>query len=254
MKRLAALLLALLMMTAICLAEIDWTGCSDAAVNHLQPYVEHVNAALATMGAGTIDVAYEVYSGFASLGMDGVVMPDDPNALFTKEVEMYFLMSDEGLYSLTLRASDIDRFAAIAAACLHAASPEYITLESALTTTERYTAIAHSDAANRAVDPKSITHGYEEEVEESPLQGDSPRAYFAYYPDQYGDEVNWLQMTLIFQRPGSQGGSLVVGGATPPPQTEDEEYEGYFSQDNYDHMETFATPTPEPDSAAMERW
>lgn len=242
------------MMTAACLAEIDWTGCSDAAVNHLAPYVETVNAALASMDAGVIDVAYEVYSGFASLGMDGAVMPDDPNALFTKEIEMFFVMSDAGLYSLTLRVSDINRFAAIAAACLHAASPDYISLESALTTAERYTAIAHSDAADQAADPNSITHGYEETVEEQALQGDAPRAYFAYYPDQYGDEVTWLQMTLIFPKPGSQGGALIVGNATPPPQTGDDMYAGYFSDDNYDHLETFATPTPEPDSAAMERW
>ena len=59
-------------------------------------------------------------------------------------------------------------------------------------------------------------------------------------------------MTLIFARPGSEGGALSVAGSTPPPPTGDEEYEGYFSQDNYAHLEIFVTPSPEPDSAAME--
>ena len=95
-----------------------------------------------------------------------------------------------------------------------------------------------------------MTHAFEEEVND--LQGSQPRAYFAYYPNQYGDGKSWLQMTLIFARPGSAGGALSVAGSTPPPDKGDVEYEGYFSQDNYTHLETFATPTPEPDSAAME--
>jgi hypothetical protein len=32
------------------------------------------------------------------------------------------------------------------------------------------------------------------------------------------------------------------------------EYEGFFAQDNFNHLEIFTTPTPEPDSAAMEGW
>ena len=47
-------------------------------------------------------------------------------------------------------------------------------------------------------------------------------------------------------------GSISAVGATPPPATSTEEYEGYFSQDNYTHLEVFTSPTPEPDSAAME--
>ena len=30
----------------------------------------------------------------------------------------------------------------------------------------------------------------------------------------------------------------------------DAQYEGYFSQDSYSHYDNYATPTPEPDSAA----
>jgi hypothetical protein len=94
-----------------------------------------------------------------------------------------------------------------------------------------------------------MTHSFEENV--VALQGSQPRAYFAYYPNQYGDGKSWLQMTLIFARPGSNEAGLALADATPAPNT-DEEYEGYFSQDNYTHLEVFASPTPEPDSAAME--
>ena len=96
-----------------------------------------------------------------------------------------------------------------------------------------------------------MTHSFEEEVID--LQGSQPRAYFAYYPNQYGDGKSWLQMTLIFARPGSEEAGLSLADATPAPHA-DEEYEGYFSHDNYTHLEIFATPTPEPDSAAMEGW
>jgi hypothetical protein len=58
-------------------------------------------------------------------------------------------------------------------------------------------------------------------------------------------------MTLIFARPGSEDAPLGLAAATPAPAA-DEEYEGYFSKDNYNHFEVFASPTPEPDSAAME--
>ena len=99
------------------------------------------------------------------------------------------------------------------------------------------------------VDPQLV----KPDAEVIDLQGSQPRAYFAYYPNQYGDGKSWLQMTLIFARPGSEEAGLSLADATPAPHA-DEEYEGYFSQDNYSHFEIFATPTPEPDSAAMEGW
>ena len=50
-------------------------------------------------------------------------------------------------------------------------------------------------------------------------------------------------MTLIFARPGSEDAGLGTADATPAPHT-DEEYEGYFSHDNFSHLEIFTTPTP----------
>ena len=92
-----------------------------------------------------------------------------------------------------------------------------------------------------------MTHSFEEPVNE--LQSDQPRAYFAYYPNQFGDGNSWLQMTLIFARPGSPEAFVLVPSTTPEPDAEDGVW---LSQDNYTHLEVFVTPTPEPDSAAME--
>ena len=242
MKKLAALLLCLLMTTSA-LAEIEWPDPLTTGQALLRNYVDTVNLTLLQEGGGVIDMKYELYATFASLGMDGADAPDT--------VEMYFLLGDEGLHSLTLRVCDADKFEAVASACL-AASSSAISLEDAKNLTAKYAAAFRSDLRAKESTPDSaMTHSFEEEVVD--LQGSQPRAYFAYYPNQYGDGKSWLQMTLIFARPGSEDAELAVTGATPAPST-DEEYEGYFSQDNYSHLETFATPTPEPDSAAMEDW
>lgn len=245
MKRLAALILCLLMMSTGALAALHLPDTPTDGQRALFTYVDSVNAILAAQGAGTIDMQYELYSTFASLGMNGEDTPET--------IEMYFLLGDEGLHSLTLRICNADLFEKVAAACLHASSPSGIPLADAQKVTANYAAVLRRDLADAAASPESaMTHAFEEEVND--LQGSQPRSYFAYYPNQYGDGKYWLQMTLIFARPGSEGGSLVVTGSTPAPQNGDVEYEGYFSQDNYIHLEVFATPTPEPDSAAMEDW
>ena len=237
MKKLAALLLCLLLLTTA-MAEIAWPASLTSGQARLRSYVEDVNLTLTQLGGGTIDMQYELYSTFASMGMNGADAPET--------VEMYFLLGDAGLHSLTLRICDADQFELVAAACL-ASSSATISVDSARELTAKYAAVMRKDQAN----PDAMTHSFEEDVIE--LQGSQPRAYFAYYPNQYGDGKSWLQMTLIFARPGSENAALSLADATPAPNT-DEEYEGYFSQDNYTHLEVFATPTPEPDSAAMEGW
>lgn len=237
MKKLAALLLCLMLLTTA-IAEIAWPASLTSGQARLRSYVEDVNLTLTQLGGGTIDMQYELYSTFASMGMNGADAPET--------VEMYFLLGDAGLHSLTLRICDADQFELVAAACL-ASSSAAISVDSARELTAKYAAVMRKDQAN----PDAMTHSFEEDVID--LQGSQPRAYFAYYPNQYGDGKSWLQMTLIFARPGSEDAGLGVADATPAPNT-DEEYEGYFSQDNYTHLEVFATPTPEPDSAAMEGW
>ncbi len=237
MKKFISLLLCLLMLTSAC-AEIQWPAAMTSGQAALRNYVDTVNLILAQQGAGVIDMQYELYTAFASLGMDGADAPET--------VEMYFQLGDGGLHSLTLRLCDADRFEKVASACLAAATGA-ISLESARSLVAGYADVMRKDKA-----ANDMTHSFEEPVNE--LQSDQPRAYFAYYPNQFGDGNSWLQMTLIFARPGSAVNHLAVAGLTPPPPTEDVEYEGFFAQDNFNHLEIFTTPTPEPDSAAMEGW
>ena len=242
MKKLLSLLLCLLMASTAC-AEIEWPAAMTSGQAALRNYVDTVNLTLAQQGAGGIDMAYELYAAFANLGMDGAEAPET--------MEMYFLLGDGGLHSMTLRMCDADRFEQVASACLAAASSG-VSLESARTAVASYADVMRQDLnAKQSTPENAMTHSFEEEVNE--LQGDQPRAYFAYYPNQFGDGNFWLQMTLIFARPGSTG-DLALAELTPAPAAADNEYEGYFAQDNYSHLEVFATPTPEPDSAAMEDW
>ena len=250
MKRLVALLLTLTLATSVALADILWPEPVNDGQRQLHTFVDTTNTALAALGEGRIDMKYELYSGFASLGMDGVELPDAFDMSSSVPVEMYFTLGTQGIHSLQLRLCEAERFTPIAAACLHASSPNGVSLQQAQAYVKGYADIALRDIASARKDPAShVTHSFEEEV--NTLQGSQPRAYFAYYPDQYGDGVTWLQMTLIFPLPGSSGGTLAIP-ATPAPEASDDMYQGYFAQDSYSHLEIFLTPTPEPDSAAME--
>lgn len=241
MKKFAALLLCLLM-TSAALAEIGWPLSLSNSQAALRNYVDKVNLSLTLQKAGVIDMGYEIYPAFASLGMNGEEAPET--------AELQFLLGEDGMHSLTLRLCDADRFEQVAAACLAAAS-SLIKLEDTQALAAGYADVMRQDMKSLQSGADAMTHSFEEDI--SDLQGDQPRAYFAYYPNQYGDGRSWLQMTLIFARPGSEDAALAPAGATPAP-SEPDEYEGYFAQDNYSHFEIFATPTPEPDSAAMERW
>lgn len=238
MKKLAALLLCLLLMPSAVLAEIEWPASMTAGQTQLRDYLQIVNEALEAAGVGVINMRYEMYSTFASLGMDGIEMPEDPFADFTMPVEIHVTMTREGVHSLRLRMHDATRFAAVAAACIHASSPSAVSMEQARIITDAYARSA-SAAPNK---------GFEEAVE--PMQGDRPRAYFAYYPNQFKDHHNWLQMTLIFPLPGSTDAPVFVPFSTPMPEATEDAV--WLSSDNYTHLEIFASPTPEPDSAAME--
>lgn len=239
MKKLTAMLLCLMMLSTA-LAEIEWPVTLTNGQAALRNFVDEVNLTLIQQKAGVIDMAYEVYTAFASLGLNGEEAPET--------AEMQFLLGEDGLHSLVLRSCDADQFEQVAAACLMASST-LVTEEDAKALVASYAKVMRADMQNRTSSSDAMTHSFEEDVIE--LQDDRPRAYFAYYPNQYGDGHSWLQMTLIFARPGSEDAPLGLAVATPAPTT-DEEYEGYFSHDNYSHLEIFATPTPEPDSAAME--
>lgn len=238
MKGFAALLLALMITLTSALAELPWPPAQSEGRKALQRYVEQVNLNLTAQGLPQVNSLFECYDAFATMGMTSA-----DNAEVAEGVEMTFLMGDEGVKRLQLRVSDFSRFPRIAAACIQAASPSAITLEDALADPAKYVQRAQSA-------PYTL---FEDEVVEQ--QGVTLRAYYAYYPDQYSDGVNWLQLTLIFPLPGSADAAIAV---TPEPEaaprdSDDEMYgtNTYYDED-FEHLEIFLTPTPEPDSAANE--
>ena len=248
MKKLVALLLCILMMT-IAFAEIEWPDSLSNGQAQLKDYIGRVNDTLATLDGGSIDVLYSLYPALASFGMNGLELPDDPFADFDPPCEISFRFTSESLHSLTLRFRDADQFEVVATACLHAAAPSAVTIDSARELAATYAAVLRSDAQAELTSPETaMTHAFQEEVNDT--QGNQPRAYFSYYPNQYTEGESWLEMTLIFPLPGSADAGIVVPGSTPAPDGSEDGV--WLSQDNYSHLEVFPSATPEPDSAAME--
>lgn len=239
MRKVTALLFTLMMITGTALAEIQWPKLGTAGQEQLRDYILRVNENLTAQGQGTVNSVFEFYETFATMGATAT-----DNAEVPESVEMTFLLDAEGVQVLQLRVSDAGRFAPIAAACVQAASPTAITLEAALMEAGGY--------VRRTLEAPFTS--FEDEV--NTMQGVSPRVYFAYYPNQYADGVDWRQITLIFPLPGSADAPLAV---TPEPAAgmavdgnELYSMNTRTYEAGYDHLEVFVTATPEPDSAANE--
>lgn len=238
MKRRIALLLVLMMTLSTALAELTWPAITTPGQEALKAYVELVNQNLSAQGQPTINSIFEFYSGFATMGVTA-----QDQAFMAEQVEMTFLLNGDSIKSLQLRVSDKSRFTAIASACLQAASPAASTLESVQAEPAQYVQQVLSAPYT----------AFEAEVVD--VAGTVPRTYYAYYPNQYQDGVDWLQLTIVFALPGSTGTAMQV---TPPPQQnnftedDDEMYGRNTVSDGFIHFEVFLSPTPEPDSAAME--
>ena len=241
-KRICGLLLALVLLTGSSYADLklkDKTPAQQA----LKAYMTDVNTFLLENGEQEINKIFDQLDSVVELGITG-----SEDAYEPEDVTVTVYLSSDGIYYLLLRVNDALRFPRIAAAFRRALSPETITPEEALKTP---TARAHKAASNP-------TDSFEEQVEEEKLQGTSPREFYAYYPNQYHDGVNWIQLMIIFPMKGYEDGErgIISGesGTKPPPSDDDQDegYEGYNPTDDYTHLETFTTPTPEPDSAAAE--
>ena len=239
-RRIAAVLLALTLAVGSASADIAWKQDTPAQII-LKDYVTAANARLAELGELPINTTFEpIYSSFAVFGITAA-----PDAETPEGVEITIRMLYDSLDRLELRVSDLSRFPNIAAALILALYGDALTPEEALS-------VPQDRAAKAAGAPGN---SFEEPVEE--LSGTTPRMYYAYYPNQYRDGVNWMQMTMIFPLPGTWDGSGMVVGETPEKIRDassdaSEDYEGYYSQDDYSHLEVFVTATPEPDSAAAE--
>ena len=241
MRKLAAMLLALMMITGNALAEIKWPRLTTPGQEQLQSYIARVNENLQSQGMGTVNSIFELYTTFVTMGITGMDNADVP-----EDVELTFQLSEEGVISLQLRVSDPGKFAAMAAACVQASSPGAITMDEALAEVNAY--------LQRTLEaPFTI---FEDAVDM--IQGLSPRLYYAYFPNQYSDKVDWRQITLIFPLPGSEDAPL----AAAPEQEEARDIDNneLFNmntntyEEGYEHLEVFVTPTPEPDSAANGFW
>lgn len=239
LKRLAALMLALTLLPLPALADILWPDQTPGQVQ-LREYIARVNQNMSALGQLPVNAMFECYPGFATLGVTYTADATTPEG-----VELTFAMYNDSLNTLQLRVSDAASFAAIAGSCIQAASPAALTLEDAMADPARYMQKALGEPAN----------SFEDAVDT--LNGPAPRMYYAYYPDQYSDGVNWLQLTLIFPL-GGVIDALPSATETPPPQLSsyyDDNADTGFERYDYDggtHLEIFTTATPEPDSAAGE--
>ncbi len=236
--RLTALLLCLLLAAGAARADLAWPAQRTAGQEQLRLFVEQANAELTAQGERPINSLFECWPGLAVLGItaaDGAEIPED--------VEITVTLSQDSVDRLELRVSDSRRFPIIAASLIRAASGGVMTAQEALREPKLYAARVQKDPEDSFADPVLTD------------KGDTPRTYWAYYPNQYGNGVNWLVLTLIFGR--EDAGAVKT---TPLPEAE----ERTSSDDSYDYwsgygfpaategMEQFSitvTPTPEPDSA-----
>ena len=238
-RRLTVLLLILVMLCARGSAELKWRQDTQGQ-RLLKTYIDNVNDLLLSEGEQPVNSLFEMYRSLAVLGitrMDNAEAPED--------VEITVNLYQETINSLELRVSDPSRFAVIAAAFICGMSPDTMSVRDCIKD-----AAAIAEKAAREPD-----NSYKETVEE--LNGTQPRIYYSYLPNEYQDGVNWLQMTIIFPLEGYWDGTALGGMSkeTNAPDTYSENsegYEGYFSEDDYQHYEVFVTETPEPDSAAAE--
>lgn len=206
----------------------------------LKAYIDAVNTYLEQNGESPINRIFEMYPGFAVIGITAETDAETP-----EEIEITVLMDDLLLKQIQLRVSNIDRFPVIAASMIKALYGDHISFDEAIS-------IPSERAGKAANEPGN---SYTEPIEE--MNGTVPRFYYSYYPNQYRDGISWIQMTIImpFEKDWDGNGMLVgeeyVRG-TDPDSGVSEDYEGYYSEDEYNHFEVFSTATPEPDSAASE--
>ena len=197
MKKLAALLLCLMLMMPSALAEIEWPATLTTGQARLRNYVDTVNLNLSQLGGSVIDMKYELYATFASLGMDGADAPDT--------VEMYFLLGEAGLHSLTLRICDADKFETVAAACLSASSSA-ISVDSARELTGKYAAIMRQDQANA----DAMTHSFEEALRRGQRRLFDPFSLLG--------DFGMMPKTMLTEFPAPTEGETT--NPTPAPQSE----------------------------------
>ena len=242
-KRICVLLLVMILAAGSSLADLKWQETTPAQ-KALKTYITNVNGFLLENGEPEVNSIFEQLNDVAELGITSVDNSDMPEGV-TVTVSLYY----ESLNRLVLRVNDSSRFGRIAAAFLRALNPVTMTQEESLKTpTER---------ASKAM--KAPADSFRDYVEDEMLNGTSPRTFYSYHPNQYHDGVNWMQLMIIFPLAEywNEDTGIITGSEDTPmaPSSDPDqakEYEGYYSEDIYSHMDVTVTATPEPDSAAME--
>lgn len=235
---------AVLWMTLLCL--LITSGTADpvwpkntVGQQKLAALVERVSENLTAAGEQPVNSLFASYKTGADFGIT-----DQPDGEIPEGVEFHAELFATAINSITLRVNDKERFTVVAGCLLEAISPDQYKENDA-------TSVPKQKAATAGKNPSD---SFEEEVTE--LNGTVIRTYYAYYPNQYHDGNDWMQLTVIFPIEGYEDASWNVINepeATRGPDTysdHSEDYEGYFSDDSYSHYEVFVTATPEPDSAA----
>ena len=241
-KRISALLLALLLLAGSSLADLKLRETTPAQ-KALKTYMANVNSFLADCGEMEINRVFDEQNSVVEMG---VTIRDD--AYEPEHVTVTVYLYYNSINYLLLRVDDAVRFPQIATAFRRALHPQTMTQEEALKT----------PAARAKKAQLAPADSFEDKVEEEKLNGTDFREFYAYYPNQYSNGVSWLQLLIIFPLEGywNEESGIVENETKEKVQDrdsdQDAEYDGYYSTDDYEHLKVFTTATPEPDSAAAE--
>lgn len=248
-KRTVLLLLALVVLAGNSLADLKLRE-NTPAQKKLKTYITNVNRFLLDNGEQEINRIFDQLDTVVEMG---ITSTDDAEVPEGVTVTVY--LKYDGIHYLLLRVDDATAFPPIAAAFLQALNPDTMTQAEAMKVPKERASKAVRNPSNSFADHEfDIYKDRETEI----LNGERPRTYYAYYPNQYADGVSWMQMMIIFPLPeywDEERGIIAQADETKAPHTEEdwaEGYEGYFSSDKYEHLDVTPTETPEPDSAAAE--
>lgn len=222
----------------------------------LKAYMENVNTFLLENGELPINKIFDQATSIVEMGITVTEDTFIPEGV-TVTVHLYY---DQLWYMLVrVNNENLARFPQIAGAFVRALNPKTMSQADAMKTAA---AKVQKVYENPKVPFEDYRYDKYEDREISILNGERPQTYYAYYPNQYNDEVNWIELMVVF--PMAQFWDAENGVITGSDEVDTQKYVDENGQDipdsnfandesgNYAHVELFATPTPEPDSAAGE--
>ena len=195
-KRIAALLLVLLLAVGSSLADLRLFEKTPAQ-KMLKTYIGNVNTFLAENGESELNRIFDQQNTELEIG---ITYSDED---FEPDVVADIYLRYDSLYYLVLRVNSTERFPAIAGAFLRALNPEGMTQGESLKTPSERAAKAAANPENSFVDHEFDIYA---EKEQEILNGEKPQSYYAYYPNQYHNQENWLQLMIIFPMKGYWNG------------------------------------------------